>query len=87
MLDLTNDNFLPALLDERAALKAGIEANQKRLKEIDASIVAKLAGAEEAVTNGWKITNKITVKKEHVVKECIFTVLRATRTEKASLAA
>ena len=87
MLDLTNDNLLPSLLDERAALKAGIEANQKRLKEIDAEIAAKLGGEEEAVTNGWKLTNKIQIRNEHVVKETIFSVLRATRTEKASLAA
>jgi hypothetical protein len=87
MLDLTNDNLLPSLLDERAALKAGIEANQKRLKEIDAEIAAKLGGEEEAVTSGWKLTNKIQIRKEHVVKETIFSVLRATRTEKASLAA
>lgn len=87
MLDLTNDNLLPSLLDERAALKAGIEANQKRLKEIDAEIAAKLGSEEEAVTNGWKLTNKIQIRKEHVVKETIFSVLRATRTEKASLAA
>ena len=87
MLDLTNDNLLPSLLDERAALKAGIEANQKRLKEIDAQIADKMRGDEEAVTNGWKISNKITVRKEHVVKETIFTVLRATRIVQAEIAA
>jgi predicted phage-related endonuclease len=87
MLDLTTDNLLPSLLDERAALKAGIDANQKRLKEIDAEIASKLAGADEAITSGWKITYKIQIRKEHVVKETIFNVLRATRIEDPALAA
>jgi predicted phage-related endonuclease len=87
MLDLTTDNLLPSLLDERAALKAGIDANQKRLKEIDAEIASKLAGSEEAITSGWKITHKIQIRKEHVVKETVFTVLRATRIEDPALAA
>lgn len=87
MLDLTSDNRIPALLDERAALKAGIDANQKRIKDIDAEIVAKLGGAEEAKAAGWAITYKLQVRKEHVVKETIFAVLRATRTGQPALAA
>jgi hypothetical protein len=42
---------------------------------------------EEAITSGWKITHKIQIRKEHVVKETIFTVLRATRIEDPALAA
>lgn len=87
MLDLTHDNRLPSLLDERAALKAGIEANQKRLRDIDAEIISRLGGSEEAFTAGWKLSNKIQIRKEHVVKESIFSVLRATRVEEAILAA
>lgn len=87
MLDLTSDNLLPSLLNERAALKAGIDANQKRLKEIDAEIASKMNGQEEAITAGWKLSNKIQIRKEYVVKETIFTVLRATRVEDAALAA
>lgn len=87
MLDLTHDNQLPALLAERASLKAGIDANQRRIKEIDAEIVAKLNGAEEAKAQGWAVTYKLQVRKEHVVKETIFAVLRATRIDQPALAA
>lgn len=78
MLDLTGDNFLPSLLDERSLLKAEVSEREARLKAIDAEIKNKLGPASGATLNGWKVTNKAQTRKEHVVAAATFRVLRVT---------
>lgn len=76
--DLSGDNMLPALLAERAALKAQVSDAEARVKAIDAEIVAKLDGAEEAALPGWRITHKTQSRKETVIPASTYAVLRVT---------
>lgn len=69
VLDLSADNRLPALLDERVLLKDDIVGAEMRLKTIDTEIKAKLGEHEVAMLPGWKITWKTHTRPEHVVKE------------------
>jgi predicted phage-related endonuclease len=58
-LDLSGDNQLPELLDQRAALKARIRAYEVRCTEIENELMHKLGDAERGVgLSGWHITFK-----------------------------
>jgi len=78
-VDLSGDNELPALLDERERLKAELKQTDARIDAIDAEIVHKLNSSEEGRLSGWKITNKMQHRKEYTVKATSFPVLRVTR--------
>lgn len=78
-IDLTADNYLPALLAERESVSAEIDEREERLKAIKCEIVEKLGGATVATLNGWTITNKMQHRKEYVAKASSFAVLRVTK--------
>lgn len=54
-IDLSGDNMLPALLEERAQIKSQMRAAKARVDEIDAEIIAKLGEHERAFVPGWSI--------------------------------
>jgi len=74
--DLSGDNELPALLDERAALTASAKAAKERLDAIKAEIIHKLGECSTGYcADGRMIVRKIQTRKEHVVKASTFEVL------------
>jgi hypothetical protein len=77
-LDLTGDNRLYQVLEDRARYKANIKLYEAAVKELDAEIVHKLDGATLATLPGWKITNKITHRSEYTVKATSFPRLLCT---------
>jgi len=86
-LDLSEDNRLPAILDERDELNARVKADQKRLDEIKAEIVEKLGGAPLArLGDGREITRTMQSRAEFTVKANTFPVLRIRAPKKAKAA-
>jgi len=53
--DLSDDNLLPILLQEREQLKSLTDNAERRLKEINAEIKHRLRGARSARLPGWSI--------------------------------
>jgi predicted phage-related endonuclease len=82
VIDLTFDNAIRELLEQRESLRAGADEVEKLLKTCENEIKAKLADAEMARVNGWRVTFKSQHRKAHEVKASSFRVLRATRDEK-----
>jgi predicted phage-related endonuclease len=78
-LDLSADNLLPDILDERDKLKAQEKAIRQRIESIDAEIVHKLRGAELGHRPGWHITNKLQSRAGYTVAPTTFSVLRVKR--------
>jgi len=68
--------IMTSIIEKRIALKAAAEALAKEVKELDAQIVAMMGGHDEMFIDGFAVTNKIVIRKEHVVKESIFAVLK-----------
>ena len=54
-IDLSADNLLPSLLEDRAALKATVGECDKRLKAIDDTIRERVGAARSAWLPGWLI--------------------------------
>lgn len=78
-IDLSNDNELPALLDERAMRHESANAEDKRIKEIDDAIKAKIGAAARAYVPGWSITFASHHRKEVVLKAKTIRSLRIRR--------
>jgi|GEM_PF-947249 len=79
-VDLTSDNMLPGLLAERAALSAQSTANEKRLKEINAEMLAKIGNAAAAICgDGWSFTAKTVKASTYTVERKAYRQLRAKR--------
>ncbi|MEE7478462.1 YqaJ viral recombinase family protein [Methylobacterium hispanicum] len=84
-LDLSGDNHLPALLDERETISARAKADKERLDAIKAEITAKLAGATAAqLADGRVITRTLQSRAEHTVKASTFPVIRIKAARKAA---
>ncbi|WP_430912872.1 hypothetical protein [Methylobacterium sp. sgz302541] len=84
-LDLSADNRMPALLDERAEIKERVKAEEKRLDEIKAEIVEKLGGATLArLGDGREVVRAIQRRAEFTVKASSFPVLRIRQPRKAA---
>lgn len=79
MLDLSSDNFIGALLEERARLSAEKKSIEDRIEQIKGEVLEKLAGHTMATLPGWKITNKMQDRKETIIKASSFPVLRISR--------
>jgi predicted phage-related endonuclease len=76
-VDLSGDNELPALLDQRSRLHEMIKTYQDRCEEIDSEIRWKMRDAERVVgLDGWSITYKSQLRKEFVVKAKSIRTLR-----------
>jgi len=67
-LDLSGDNLLPLLLEERETAKAMRDNANVRLKEINRYIKTKLNGATSAAVPGWIIECRTYKRKEYVIK-------------------
>jgi predicted phage-related endonuclease len=80
-LDLTGDNRILEVLEQREDLKASIKAQEADVKAFDAEIIHKLGGATLATINGWKITNKLTHRKEYTVAAAEFPRLLVSRSD------
>lgn len=78
-IDLTGDNRLVELLNTRDGLKTVVRASEAELKAIDAEVIHKLGGATSATVPGWKITNTMHHRDEHVQKASDYPVLRISR--------
>jgi predicted phage-related endonuclease len=67
-IDLAHDNELPALLDQRATIMAGISGYESRKDEIETAIKFRMRDAERIVgLPEWSITWKTSHRKEHVM--------------------
>lgn len=58
-IDLSGDNMLPAILAERAEIKARMSAGKARLDAIEAEVVHKIGDHERAFVPGWNIRRPI----------------------------
>lgn len=86
-LDLSTDNYVGALLEERDRLNRESKEIDKRLEQIKGEVLEKLAGHTMATAPGWKITNKVQARKEMIVKATSFPVLRISRIAEKEIAA
>lgn len=62
-IDLSGDNMLPVILQERAELKERIKADSARVAEIDAEIIAKIGEHERGFVPGWSIKRPLIHRK------------------------
>lgn len=74
--DFSGDNEIVALLAERADLVPVRRDAEKRLDEIDGAIKARLGPASTAWCPGWSLTFKSQTRRETVLPERTFRVLR-----------
>ena len=79
VVDLSCDNELPALLDERALLKGCVAAEEKRLGEIDYQIKNRIGKARTAWLPGWQLTFATSHRKETVLPARDIRTLRIRR--------
>ncbi|GBU18070.1 hypothetical protein AOPFMNJM_4016 [Methylobacterium jeotgali] len=86
-VDLSADNALPSLLDERAETKARIKADEARCSEIDAEIRTKVGFAAGASLPGWKISLKTQEAKAYQVAARTTRPIRVTRIQQRESAA
>jgi predicted phage-related endonuclease len=75
-IDLSGDNELPALLDEREQMKEQISAFEKRCDQIETEIKFKIREAERAIIPGWSVTWKNQHRNQYLVPEKDIRVLR-----------
>jgi putative phage-type endonuclease len=68
VLDLSGDNLLPELLDERTGLGEAVKTAEERIKAIDTEIKAKMGEAAVAELPGWRITWKVVDRKGYTVE-------------------
>jgi predicted phage-related endonuclease len=78
-VDLSGDNYLPALLDERSALMAQIREAEARRCEIDAEIKHKMEDAEIGTAGGYTIKFKHEPRKGCIIQPSNPRVLRITK--------
>jgi predicted phage-related endonuclease len=74
--DFSGDNEIVALLAERAALMPVRRDAEKRIDDIDGAIKERLGPASTAWCPGWSLTFKSQTRKETVLPERTFRVLR-----------
>jgi predicted phage-related endonuclease len=79
--DLSGDNELPPLLTERAELKAGTSAAEKRIKELDYTIKNRMGAASTAWLPGWQISFATQHRRETLIPAKDIRVLRVKATE------
>jgi predicted phage-related endonuclease len=79
-LDLSGDNELPGLLDERAKLKDAIKLNEKRVGVIDTDIKGKLGNHTYArIRDGRRVSWKLQQRAGFTVQPTEFRVLRIAK--------
>jgi predicted phage-related endonuclease len=80
-LDLSQDNRMPALLNERIKLKTELKMREERCDTIDAEIKSKLGDHELALLPGWRISWKTQKRPERITPAWEGRVLRITATK------
>jgi predicted phage-related endonuclease len=85
-IDLSSDNQLPALLDEREMLKFQVSAEEQRLKEIDYAIKNRIGKARTAWLPGWTLTFATSHRKETILPARDIRTLRVRRLAEADAA-
>ena len=79
MIDLSGDNRLPELLEEREALKRSEKMARERIESINSQIIYAMKDAAVATgINGWRISYKTSHFKSYTVAERDARVLRIT---------
>lgn len=78
-IDLSADNRLAEVLVEREDLRLTVDRGKKMLKEFDAEIIHKLAGAEAALHGNWKISHTMTHREAYWQAESNYPTLRITK--------
>ena len=78
-IDLSADNQIRELLEERAMRHESANAEDARIKEIDTLIKAKIGAAARAYVPGWAISFKAQTRKETILPERTFRTLRIRR--------
>jgi len=78
-IDLSADNALPELLQERAVLKAQMSEAEKRCEVIETEVKAKIGDAAKAMLRDWRITYKSQHRAEKLMPAADFRVLRIVR--------
>jgi len=79
-VDLSSDNHLPILIDERDALKAEIKDREERVKEIDTEFKAKIGdNATAYLAGGRRVSWKTQNRKGSTVEPTSFRVLRYSK--------
>jgi predicted phage-related endonuclease len=78
-IDLSSDNQLPALLDERELLKFQVSAEESRLKEIDYAIKTRIGKARTAWLPGWNLSYATSHRKETILPARDIRTLRVRR--------
>lgn len=78
-IDLSADNELPALLDERALLKGCVAAEEKRLGEIDHQIKTRIGKARTGWLPGWQLSYATSHRKETILPARDIRTLRVRR--------
>jgi len=74
--DLSGDNELPAILTERASLKATTSAAEKRIKELDYQIKNRMGRAVTGWLPGWNISFRSQQRRETIIPAATIRVLR-----------
>jgi len=78
-IDLSGNNRIPLLLEQRATLKEIIKSNEAKIDAIDTEIKFEMKDAAVATgLNGWRVTYKTSHVKEYLVKARDQRVLRVT---------
>jgi predicted phage-related endonuclease len=80
-LDLSQDNRMPELLNERIKLKGELKTREERCTTIDAEIKAKLGDHELALLPGWRISWKTQKRPERIMPAWEGRILRITVTK------
>lgn len=80
-IDLSADNFLPQQLALREDLAATRGDAEKRIKEIDSEIKARMGAASSGWLDGWQISYKTEHRKGYTVAPSDPRVLRVRRTK------
>lgn len=78
-VDLTGDNALPEILEEREELKDRMRADKALLDEIDAEIIAKLGEHERAYLPGWSIKRPLIERRGFYVEPTSYRKLTVKR--------
>lgn len=86
-LDLSGDNALPGLLEERVGLKGSADKFMQRLLEIDVEIKDKMGSAEIATLPGWRISWKTHAREQYTVAASTYRALRITEVDEEEQAA
>jgi predicted phage-related endonuclease len=68
-IDLTGDNRIKELLNERQTVRAALKTTEQVRDALETEIKCKIGDAERAIVPGWNVTLKLQHRKAYTVKE------------------